>query len=112
MWKRALIAARDLPWRWRLPLYIGVFAFAIVLDSKTPFGPAEWLLEVVTVWIAASLGGMREMFLVAAIASACIFIGLWISPVSNVPLHSEMLNRVAAFCFICLIAYTTRRRRL
>jgi hypothetical protein len=97
--------------RWRLPLYIGAFAFAVVWDSKTPFGPAEWLLEVILAWVATAFGGVREMVLVGAIATASMLVGLWTSPPSAIPILWEMLNRLAAVGFIWLVVYIARRRR-
>lgn len=100
--------------RWRLPLYIIAFSFAVVLDVETPFGPAVWLIEVVLAWVATAFGGTREMIVVAAIASVSMLAGLW----TDVGIPSagmetmEILNRVAAAAFIWLVVYTARRRRM
>lgn len=96
----------------RIVIYVAVLAFATILDTKTAFGPAEWLIEVVLAWVATAFGSIREMIVVAAAATASILAGVWTSPASETPMVAELLNRLAAAAFIWLLVYTARRRRL
>ncbi|HEY7390368.1 MAG TPA: hypothetical protein VH640_17765 [Bryobacteraceae bacterium] len=98
--------------QWRLALYIAAFSFAVFLDSKTPFGPAEWLIEVLLAWVATTFGGIREMILVAVIATVSMLVGLWTSPAFGIPVSAEVFNRLAAIGFIWLVVYIARARRM
>ena len=101
-------------WYWfhgRLPLYIAGFSAAVVTDRITPHGIAEWLIEVVLVSIAAFLGGVREVLVVACLATLCSLGGLWTSPDEGVPLWLEALNRLASVAVIWVTVYLAHRRR-
>jgi hypothetical protein len=97
--------------RARLLLYAIAFPGALALDFVTPLGVADWLIEVVLVWIASVWGATQEMIVVGALGSTAILVGLWSSPPLNVPFWMGGLNRAAGILVIGGIVDVTRRRR-
>lgn len=97
--------------RARLLLYAIAFPGAIALDPITPLAAADWLIEIILVWVASVWGGSRETMLVALTASVGVVAGLWSSPVVHTPFWLGALNRIAAISIIWVIADETRRRR-
>jgi hypothetical protein len=109
------VSEKPAKWYWfggRLPVYLAGFAVAAATDRMTPNGIADWLIEVLLVTIAALLGTVREMVLVAALATACSLLGLWTSPGGGgVPLWLEAVNRLASIGAIWVTVYFARRHR-
>ena len=106
-----LASARAFWFKGRLPLYLTGFAIAAVLDRATPFGVAEWLIEVALVCIATILGDSIEMLLVGALATGCSLLGLWTSPSSGEPFWLESINRLASLGVIWVAVYIGRQQR-
>jgi hypothetical protein len=98
--------------RGRVLLYALVFLGLFALDTVTPLGIADWLLDVIVVGVASVWGTRRELRVVLAIACAAVLIGLWASPVTVVPFWMGTLNRLAAILVMCSMAYLADRRRL
>jgi hypothetical protein len=101
-------------WYWfggRLPVYLAGFSVASATDLVTPYGIAEWLIEVVLVSVAAFLGGFREVLLVASLATACSLLGLFTSPSFGESIWLEVLNRLASVAVIWVTVYLAKRRR-
>ena len=96
----------------RLLVYIIGFTVAVVLDAKTPIEMADWLLQVILVWVAATWGTREEMTVVAAVGTITILAGLWSSPNMLVPLWIGALNRIVAIGVIWAIVSVSRARIL
>jgi hypothetical protein len=94
----------------RLTVYVVGFIAAITIDVKTPLGVADWLLELVLVWVAASWGTQKEVTMVAAVGTATMLIGIWSSPRPFLPLWIGLLNRVVAILVIWTIVQIARAR--
>ena len=82
--------------RSRLLVYAVGFAGALIIDVATPLGVADWLVEVILIWFSTVFGPIREMYIVAAIGSATMVVGMWTSPASLVPFWVGALNRLVA----------------
>lgn len=97
----------------RTVLYILGLGFAVVLDAATPLGVADWLIELVFVWAAATWGGTTEMVLVAAASTATMLAGLWSSPAESVSFFFVgALNRAVAVGVIWAIVHVARKERI
>jgi len=94
----------------RLLVYVIGFAVAFVLDAKTPLAIADWLLEVILVWVAATWGTREEMTVVAAVGTVTMLAGLWSSPNMFMPLWIGALNRLVAMAVIWIIVSVSRSR--
>ena len=103
---QAWIAARS-----RLLLYLVAFPGAVALDLVTPLGVADWLIEVILVWVATVWGGRREVQVVTVIASATMIAGLWSSPATAVPFWMGALNRLVAIVVMWTMANVADRRQ-
>jgi hypothetical protein len=77
----------------------------------TPEGVADWLIELILVWVASAVGTTRELIAVSAIGSAVIAAGLWSSPRTLAPFWMDVVNRVAAIAIIWAMVRVTGRRR-
>jgi hypothetical protein len=97
--------------RGRVLLYALAFPGAVALDIMTPLAIADWLLEVILVWIASVWGNRREMRVVAATASVTVIPGLWSSPVAGTPFWMGVLNRLAAIVVMWTIVHVAYRHR-
>jgi hypothetical protein len=97
--------------RGRVFLYALAFPGAVALDILTPLAIADWLLEVILVWVASVWGDRREIRIVAAIASAAVIPGLWSSPVTDTPFWMGALNRLAAIVVMWTMAHVAHRHR-
>jgi len=98
----------------RLPilvLYIVAFAAAIMLDVVTPLSIADWLIEVILVWIASVRGTTREMVLVASAGTGAIALGFWSSPDLTDPLWVAVVNRSVAVGLIWMMVIVGCKRR-
>ena len=95
----------------RVLLYALAFPGTVALDILTPLGVADWLIEVILVWIAAVWGHRREMRAVALIASATMIVGLWSSPAMLVPFWIGALNRLVAIVVMWTMVHVTHRHR-
>jgi hypothetical protein len=95
--------------RGRVWLYALVLPGAFALDMVTTLAIADWLIEVILVWIASVWGDAREVRLVAAIGSVTVFAGLWSSP-ADVPLWTGILNRLVAIAVMWTMVYVANRR--
>jgi hypothetical protein len=93
-------------------MYVAGLAAAAALDPDTPLGVADWLLEVVLVWIATTWGGPGEMVAVAVAGSATMLLGLLTSRLATVPLWMGALNRLVAVGVIWTMVHVSRRRRI
>jgi hypothetical protein len=82
----------------------------MLLDILTPLSIADWLIEVILVWIASVRGSSREMVLVASAASGAIALGLWTSPDVTDPLWVSIVNRSAAVGVIWMMVVVGRKR--
>lgn len=97
--------------RGRLLLYAVGFPLVIALDIITPVGVADWLLELILVWIASLAGSRKELRAVAAISTVTMLLGLWSSPSSVVPFWMGVVNRLVAIVVIWTMVHTAERRR-
>jgi hypothetical protein len=97
--------------RGRVLLYALAFPGAVALDILTPLAIADWLLEVILVWIASVWGDGREMRAISAIGSATVIVGLWSSPAMAVPFWMGALNRLAAIVVIWTMVHVAYRHR-
>lgn len=82
--------------RGRYLIYVLGFAGAVLIDVLTPLGVADWLIEVILVWISTVFGAAREMYIVAAVGSATMVAGMWSNPATLVPFWVGALNRLVA----------------
>ena len=98
-------------WSARLLLYALAFPAAVVLDFVTPLGIADWLIDVILVWVASVWGDKREMRLVAAIATVTMAAGLFSSPATVVPFWMGCLNRLVAILAIWTMVHVATRRQ-
>jgi hypothetical protein len=98
--------------RGRFLLYATAFPGAVALDFVTPLGIADWLLEVILVWIACVWGSRRETVAVAVAGSATMIAGLWSSPSTVVTLSVGILNRLVAIAVMWTMVHVANRRRL
>jgi hypothetical protein len=103
--------ARTRWWSGRALLYVFGFGGAAALDTMTPLGVADWLIEVTLTWGAATWGGPRELIAVAAVGTAGIAAGLWSSPATLIPFWVDALNRLVAIGVIWGIVQVTRASR-
>ena len=92
-------------------IYALAFPAALALDFATPLGIADWLFEVILVWVASVWGTKREVRLVFMIASATLAIGFWSSRGTGIPLWMEALNRLMAVMVMLAMAHVADRRR-
>jgi hypothetical protein len=92
-------------------VYAVALIAAIVLDIVTPLSIADWLIEVLLVWIASVRGSTREMVLVASAGTGAIVLGLWTSPDHTEPLWVAAMNRLAAVGVTWMIVVVGRKRR-
>lgn len=99
------------PVRGRILLYIVAFPVTVFLDIITPLGVADWLLEVILVWVASFWGGRRETRLVTLAATIAIIGGIWSSPETVTPFWMGALNRLAAMIVMWTMANAANRRR-
>jgi hypothetical protein len=97
--------------RGRVLLYVLAFPGAVALDILTPLAIADWLLEVVLVWIVSVWGDRREMRVVAATASVAVIPGLWSSPATGTPFWMGALNRLAAIVLMWTMVHIAHHRR-
>ena len=77
----------------------------------TPLGIADWLLELILVWIACVWGGNKEIKVIASLSTATMIAGLWSSPTSVVTLWVGALNRLVAIVAIWTMVQVATRRR-
>jgi hypothetical protein len=91
-------------------LYALAFPGAFALDMVTTLAIADWLIEVILVWIASVWGDPQEITLVTGIGSVTVIAGLWSSP-ADVPLWTGILNRLVAVAAMWTMLYVTTRRR-
>jgi hypothetical protein len=82
--------------RSRLLIYALGFAGALIIDVATPLGVADWLIEVILVWVSTVFGTAREMYTVAAIGTVTILAGIWTSPATQVSFLVGVMNRLVA----------------
>ena len=108
-WKQLLQTTN--PGRTRFLLYIIAFPAAVALDFVTPLGVADWLLEVILVWVACVWGSTREIKFVAGIGSATMIAGLFEAHVSAVAVWIGFLNRLVAILAIWTMVQVANRRR-
>ena len=94
----------------RFLLYALALPGAFALDRVTTLGIADWLIEMILVWIASVWGGPQELGLVASVGSATVIAGLWSSP-ADVPLWMGALNRLVAIAVMWTMVYVANRRR-
>lgn len=97
--------------RGRFLLYALAIPGAVALDTITPLGTADWLIEVCLVLAAAAWGSNREMRVVAALASAVAVVGLWSSPASDIRFWIGACNRLAAVTMMCAVVWVRERQR-
>ncbi len=98
------------PARGRYLLYALALPGALALDMVTTLAIADWLIEVILVWIATVWGDPREVELVATAGSVIVMAGLWLSP-PDVAFWMGILNRFAAIAVMGTMAYVAKRRR-
>jgi hypothetical protein len=91
-------------------VYTVALAAAIVLDIVTPLSIADWLIEVIIVWIASVRGSSREMILVASAGTVGIALGLWTSPDLTEPMWVAIMNRSVAVGVIWMIVVVGYKR--
>jgi hypothetical protein len=102
--------ARTRWWSGRALLYVFGFGGAAVLDTMTPLGVADWLIEVTLIWAAATWGGPQELIAVATLGTAGIAAGLWSSSGTLIPFWVDALNRLAAIGVVWGIVQVTLAR--
>jgi hypothetical protein len=99
-------------WSGRLLVYAIGLISAAMLDTTTPLGVADWLIELIVVWVAATWGGPLEMVLVAAAGTATMIAGLWSSPATLVPFWMGALNRLVTIGVMWAMVHVARARRI
>ncbi len=92
-------------------LYVAALLLAAYLDEVTPLGVADWIVEILIVWVASLWGTAAEMKAVAIVSSAVLMIGLWTSPNPYLPFWMGAMNRVMAMGMIVGLAYLAASRR-
>jgi hypothetical protein len=83
----------------------------VALDIFTPLAIADWLIQVILVWVASTLGDRKEMRFVFGVASLTVLCGLWSSPASAVPFWTGALNRITAIAVMATMVHTAEARR-
>lgn len=83
---------------------------AVLIDRVTPNGVADWLIEVILVWIASVAGGAREMTVVAALGSMTMVLGIFSAPATIVPFWMGTLNRFVAIVAMWTMVNVARSR--
>lgn len=96
--------------RRRCVFYALGFFGAAALDAATPEGIADWLIELILVWVASFLGSVRELIAVAAIGSVVVLIGMLTSPSTAAPFWMDAVNRLAAVFIIWAMTQVAIRR--
>jgi hypothetical protein len=97
-------------WSGRVVVYVIGFFGAALLDAKTPLGVADWLFEVLLVWVAVTWGASEEMIVIAIAGTATMLAGIWTSPDTLVPLWIGALNRIVALGVIWTMVHVARAR--
>jgi hypothetical protein len=97
--------------RGRILLYAFAFPGVLALDIVTPLGIADWLVDVLLVWLACVFGTRREMRLVFLVGSFTMLCGLWSSPATTVPLWMGTMNRLVAIVVGWIMLNTAERGR-
>jgi hypothetical protein len=97
--------------RGRLLLYAFAFPGALALDIVTPLGIADWLVDVLLVWLASVFGTCREMRVVFLVGSFTMLCGLWLSPTTVVPFWTGTMNRLVAIVLMWIMLNTAERGR-
>lgn len=95
----------------RVLVYAAAFAGAVALDAVTPLGVADWLIEVLLVWVASTFGSRRETRIIAAVGTLTMVLGLWTSPTADVPFWMAALNRLVAITVMWTMVVSAERRR-
>jgi hypothetical protein len=96
----------------RTLLYVLAFPAALALDIATPLGIADWLIEVILVWIASVWGSKKETRVVLLMGFATLLTGLWSSSRSlALPLWLEAINRLMAVLVMLAMTHVADRRR-
>jgi len=95
--------------RGRILLYAFAFPGAVALDIITPLGIADWLIEVLMVWLACVFGTGRETRVVFIVGSLTMLCGLWSSPATVVPFWMGLLNRVVGIAVMWIMVNTAER---
>jgi hypothetical protein len=97
--------------RGRILLYAFAFSGAFALDMVTPIGIADWLINVLLVWLACVFGTCLEMRLVFLIGTFTVLGGLWASPTTVVPFWMGAMNRLVAIVVMWIMLDTAERGR-
>ena len=98
--------------RSRLLIYVLGFVGALIIDVATPLGVADWLVEVILVWVSTVFGAAREMYIVAAVGSVTMVVGIWTSPATLVPFWVGVLNRMVAIGASWTMVHVAIQRRM
>jgi hypothetical protein len=97
--------------RKRIILYSLAFPGAAALDSVTPLGIADWLINVLLVWLACVCGTRLEMRVVFLVGSFMMLCGLWLSPTTAVPIWMGTMNRLVAIMVMWIMLNRAERGR-
>jgi hypothetical protein len=84
---------------------------AAVLDAATPEGIADWLIELILVWVASAFGSATELVTIAAVGSIVVLAGMWTSPSTAAPFWMDAVNRLAAILIIWAMTHVAVRRQ-
>jgi hypothetical protein len=84
---------------------------AAVLDAATPEGIADWLIELILVWVASAFGSATELVTIAAVGSIVVLAGMWTSPSTAAPFWMDAVNRLAAVLIIWAMTQVALRRQ-
>jgi hypothetical protein len=95
----------------RTAVYAAGLSGAVVLDSATPLGIADWLVEMLLVLMAATWGGAVEGIAVGAAATLAVVVGIWSSPAGSDPFWMSVLNRLVAIGIIWVVVRVAWARR-
>jgi hypothetical protein len=84
---------------------------AAALDAATPEGIADWLIELILVWVASAYGSVRELLAVAFVGSIVVLAGMRSSPATAAPFWMDAVNRLAAILIIWAMTHVAVRRQ-
>ncbi len=92
-------------------IYVVGFAVSAALNPWLPLSMADWLIDILLVWIASIWGSLRELRMVAGVATVVICLGLWVAPAPYIPLWLGAINHGSAILLIWIMVHFTGRRR-
>lgn len=94
----------------RHALYGVALVLAVLVDRFTPLGMADWMAEASIVWLSSVWGTVQEMRAVAAVASAAMLAGLWLSPNPYPSTWINLVNRLMVIGIVWIVVHASSSR--